>query len=350
MGAIENEFNVDRRFGSLDEATEFLMHEYVQELPARVWSEHASGLMIPHWAPKYLFRGECGCYPTTVAGCYRSGAYRVRDGRQLTSSDTTILLHLLPALARRFSDKDYSLAEHSAIGLLQHYGLPTWLIDFTCHAGHALSFAGSGDAKIGRICVFPVALISPAVTVVDLMEHPWCDRPRRQRAFGVIMPPNYQDLKNMEVRRALGLRWYEFPIPDENRPFLQTRHAELIRLDNDPSGGFVRHHLTEYVEAHGKLSPLLTDWLLERVPMSPRCGEIKSFDQDEVVVHHWPSSVMGEIDYAVEENWSRRYWSIQFPDSSWDRMKGWTWPPVGSIYADPRTFHGSPTGGRVFPK
>lgn len=340
METIDSNFEVDRKFGSLDEAAEFLLHEYLQELPARIWSEQPSGLLIPHWAPKYLFRGECGCYPTTVAGCYRSGAYSVRDGRQLTPADLRVLWDLLPALARRFSDKDYSLDEHSAIGLLQHYGLPTSLIDLTCHAGHAITFAGSGDGKIGRICVFPATSIPPSVALVDLMEHPWCERPRRQCAFGVIVPPNYQDLKNKDVRRALRLQWYEFPISDEDRPLLHTQYAELVRLDNDPSCGFLRHHLTEYVEAHGKLSPLLTDWLLERVPMFPRCAEVKSFDGDELVVHHRPPSVVGEVDCAVEENWSRRYWSIQFRDSSWDRMKDWTWPPVGTVYADPRTFHG----------
>ena len=46
-----------------------------------------------------------------------------------------------------------------------------------------------------------------------------------------------------------------------------------MRLDNDPSAGFVRHHVTEYVEAHGKFSQQLTDWLLESVPLMPRCAK-----------------------------------------------------------------------------
>jgi hypothetical protein len=120
---------------------------------------------------------------------------------------------------------------------------------------------------------------------------------------------------------------------------LCAQHNELVRFDNDPSAGFVRHHITEYVEARGKLSPLVTDWLLERILIAPRCAEVKQFDGDEVVVHHRPPSVLADFDAAVEESWFRRYWSSEFPDSSWDRMKNWVWPPIGTIYADPRTSH-----------
>ena len=88
------------------------------------------------------------------------------------------------------------------------------MVDFTCELKHAITFAGSGDAKIGRICVFPVMPSSPLVTVVNLEEHPWCERPRRQSAFGVSMLTTYLDFKNKETRRDLRLRWYEFPISD----------------------------------------------------------------------------------------------------------------------------------------
>jgi hypothetical protein len=34
---------------------------------------------------------------------------------------------------------------------------------------------------------------------------------------------------------------------------------ELARLTDDPSAGFLRFHITEYIEPHGKFSPTLTD-------------------------------------------------------------------------------------------
>ena len=62
------DFEADRKFTSLDEAAKFLFDEYLQELPALLWSAQPSGLLTRRWGPKYLFRGECGSYPATVAG------------------------------------------------------------------------------------------------------------------------------------------------------------------------------------------------------------------------------------------------------------------------------------------
>src|SRR5260370_42049147 len=86
-------------------------------------------------------------------------------------------------------------------------------------------------ASIGRICVLPITSIPASLTVIDLSDHEWSERPRRQTAFGVIMPSGYQDLKNWEVRDALRARWNKFPVSSEELRFLQAQYAELIRLN-----------------------------------------------------------------------------------------------------------------------
>jgi hypothetical protein len=95
------------------------------------------------------------------------------------------------------------------------------------------------------------------------------------------------------------------------------------------------------VEAKGKLSPTLTNWLLERIPVVPRCSKVNAFDGAEVVVNHEPPSALGVTDFSEEAEWSREYWSNEFQHSSWDRLRNWSWSPVDAIFADPRTFHGS---------
>ena len=87
MEIIDSTFEVDRKFQSLDEAYQFLRREYVQELPTEVGLQQPSGLVIPQPQPKYIFRGECGQYPTTVAGQYRRDTWRLWDGRQIASDD-----------------------------------------------------------------------------------------------------------------------------------------------------------------------------------------------------------------------------------------------------------------------
>jgi len=147
------------------------------------------------------------------------------------------------------------------------------------------------------------------------------------------------DLKAQRVRSELNLKWFEFPITSEDREFLRPQYAKLINLDDDPSAGFLRFHVNEYVEWRGKLSPRLADWLVERIAHAPRCYRVKAFEEKEVVVNHEPPKVLGLDTYFWEKEWSRRYWSSQYPERSWDRMENRSWPSVGEIIADPRTFH-----------
>src|SRR4051794_41105747 len=188
-------FAPDQRFDSLKLAFEFIFSQYALRSGERLWLNTSSGLMIPHDAPRYLFRGECGEFETTTPAFRRPGTYCLKNGRPLSAQDLHTLRALIPHLARRFSDSDYSLDGHSAIGLLQHYGLPTWLIDFTAHLGYAFAFAVAGSSPIGRIAVLPLRAFTDTGGVVNLMEHPWAERPRRQAAFGMITTEEVNDLK-----------------------------------------------------------------------------------------------------------------------------------------------------------
>jgi FRG domain len=310
--------------------------------PVPLWLETRSGLAIPHQAPEYLFRGECGQFPTTKAPINRRSTYALRDGTRLTDTDLKTLEELIPLLVKRFTEADYSLGEHDAIGLLQHYGLPTWIIDFSSSFEHAATFAATGDETSGRICVFPTRSYNRTFALVNLTGHAWAERPRRQEAFGlVIAPTGVVDLKAPDARRFLGVQWFEFPISVIDRDFFRKKYDRLVSIVDDPSAGFLRFHITEYVEARDKVSPLLTKWLLEQIPVAPRVHRVVAFEADQVVVNNLPASSL-DRDFSddIERSRSEKYWSKAYSDSSWDRMRNWSWPPVGSVFADPRTFHG----------
>src|SRR5450759_3826360 len=179
-------FVPDRRFESLTETFDFIFNRYALEPSERLWLETAMGLVIPHDAPRYLFRGECGKFETTTCGNRRPSAYVVKDGRRLSALDLQALEDLITALARRFIEDDYSLDSHSAIGLLQHYGLPTWMVDFTAHLGYAFAFAAAAGSAVGRVAVMPLRGFPSTGGVVNLTDHRRAERPRRQEAFGVI--------------------------------------------------------------------------------------------------------------------------------------------------------------------
>lgn len=332
-------FVPDRRFESLAGAFDFLLNRCAMETQQRLWLETEAGLAIPHHAPRYLFRGECGEFETTKSGARRLDAYRLKDGRLLSDRDLAVLGDLVPDLADTFSEAPYCLHEHSAIGLLQHYGLPTCMIDFTARLGCAFAFAAAGSAAVGRVAVMPFRAFPGTQGVVNLTNHQWAERPRRQAAFGVITTAERADLKSEAARVRLGLSWYEFPVSGADHDYLRARYEGLVRWPDDPSAGFARFHITEYVERRGKFSPEVTDWLLDRIPIAPRCYRIMGFEAGEVILSHLGASVLPSYDQFREAAHSRRYWSSAHRETNWARMRDWTWPQEGSITADPRTYH-----------
>lgn len=332
-------FVPDRRFASLHDAFGFIFEQCVLHPDERMWLPTSSGLVIPADAPRYLFRGENGQHPETTGAISRLESYSLKDGRQLSSADMRYLRQILPAIHGRFKADDYQLDEHHVTGLLQHYGVPTYIIDFTAHLGHALTFAVMGKSDVGRVVAMPSRSFELAEDIIDLRQHAWAERPRRQQAFGVIMPTHMPDLKSAAARAQLNVSWYEFPVTKSDRDELAENYDQLTTIDDDPSSGFWRFHLTEYVEGHGKMSSAVTDWLLERLPIAPRCFLVREFEGGDAVVRFRARNLLPSFDESSELQHSRRYWSSDYPDSSWDRMRDWQWPRQGSIAADPRTYH-----------
>jgi hypothetical protein len=211
------------------------------------------------------------------------------------------------------------------------------MIDFTSHLGHALTFAAIGEHDKARVAVLPLRSFKLIDAVVDLRKHPWAERPRRQQGFGIVMPTSGADLKSETARSLLGVEWYEFPIAPSDRDELVNNHRQITLSDDDPSAPFLRFHITEYVEECGKMSEVLADWLLERIPIAPRRYRIIRFEAGQPVVHFCPPSDVLDFDESSEKNHSRCYWSGAA--CSRDRMKNWNWPTEGSTVTDPRTHH-----------
>jgi hypothetical protein len=81
--------------------------------------------------------------------------------------------------------EDYSLDESHSYGLLQHYGMPTPIVDFTKDIRHAFAFAVSGSAGVARMAVMKPIEAHRVAGAVDFTGHPWAERAQRQAAFGI---------------------------------------------------------------------------------------------------------------------------------------------------------------------
>src|SRR5262249_971308 len=138
--------------------------------------------------PAYLFRGECGEYDTTT-----SSAKRLRDGTQLSREDVAEVGRIIDWVAWHLHEERQDMDMPGAFALLQHYGLPSRIIDFTGHLGLAFAFAAIGKSSIGRLAVLPYAG-SQTAQVLELFAHPWAERAQRQKAYGVVTTEALDDL------------------------------------------------------------------------------------------------------------------------------------------------------------
>ena len=135
-------FEPDQRFSSLMEAANFLLERQIRDPWERYWVPRDSGVLALADLPKHLYRGEPGCYESTICSEQRPQCYRLKRGPALNADDRKRLNHLKGALLWQLRHKqDYCLSLDQALGYLQHYGLPTNIIDFTGDLPVALAFA-----------------------------------------------------------------------------------------------------------------------------------------------------------------------------------------------------------------
>ena len=79
---------------------------------------------VPHQAPRYLYRGECGLFPTTESS-------RVRIEPSLNGRELEALSKVTDAMRRVLKQDGYDNSEWEAEGLLEHYGVPSGIVNFT---------------------------------------------------------------------------------------------------------------------------------------------------------------------------------------------------------------------------
>ena len=330
---VDMPFRLDRpRFESLTEAFRHILGEYAVKENPRIYEQSPCGVLYPREVPGFLFRGECGEYPTTMASIARA-----RD--HLSKADVLKLAEISDWIATGLREEREDLSWAEACALLQHYRMPSRIVDLTGDLGLAFAFAGHGKYAVGRLAVLPF-LPDQAGPILELFAHPWAERAQRQAAYGVVTDPNeINDLTADAVRTRLNIRWYEFKILPPEKEFCEEKVRGLLREPDDPSAGFLRYYITRYVEAFQKLSPTLTEWLLEHVVIAPYCCMAAAREEGEVVVYFRGSDHLPRFDRDVEIGWSRRYWSEAYDDDSTQRVDGWMMPPPGQIFVDPRTYH-----------
>jgi hypothetical protein len=297
-----------------------------------------TGVRLPHFAPAYLYRGECGLFRET-----KSSLVRLGDEPDWTVEDLDRFAHLLYALTHRFQRPAYDETEKNAEGLLQHYGVPTQVLDFTASPEIAAAFAAASAAGAGRICVLAIQR-SSGIKIVNYAEHKLAGRALKQEAFGIA--PNrdsFHDFKSKEAAAFITAEWLEFPVTTNDVTFCRPAYEWLMDVVSDPGAGIVRFEIYGYVARYGKLPPRIVNLLTrpEGVPMVPRCHRVVGVDEgtSEVITNHEPPSTVS-FDAACERAWTRAEWSGSIdPVNTYFGQSIPTEP--GAVFAFPITLHGT---------
>jgi hypothetical protein len=156
---------------------------------------------------------------------------------------------------------------------LQHYGIPTDLMDFTDSPHIATYFAfKDGASHIGRIAVLPLDRAQDAgLDVIEFgsfaIDGMKLERPQRQRAWAVRHESAFaSDFNDPQVIRRLGIRWISFRKKLTNAKLFDGLET-ILDATNDACAIEMRRWLNTFSSAtwHGKpvskgMSERIIEW------------------------------------------------------------------------------------------
>jgi hypothetical protein len=180
-----------------------------------------------------LFRGESRPYPKTCPG-----TRRVLEDDSLHIQEQTYWIDLAGNFEHWFCQHTGQGTLDSAQMFLQHYGIPTDLLDFSADPEIAIFFASlSHPDDLGLVCSMNIQKaeeVADVFSLADFMLVPGLplQRPKKQKGFAVRHRPGLpSDLKSQEARKALGLDWYAFR-KVEHEEYIE-KHKDILQVDDD---------------------------------------------------------------------------------------------------------------------
>jgi len=194
-----------------------------------------------------LFRGEACCYPSTSPGHRRT----IEDGF-LDFERKSFLMDASMCFVEWLSEERQLHEPEHAEMFLQHYGLPTDLLDFTSSLRVAAYFACKDKPEhIGRIGVLDRSIADDHLDIFELSHFQLGPdlplvRPERQCAFAVRHHPGHpSDFQESATCTTIGLEWLYFrkTLP---RPDYFQGMERILDSSDDPCARYMREWLASF--------------------------------------------------------------------------------------------------------
>lgn len=275
---MENLSFVEQSFTSMAKCISYIKRNFRQgEIIRNAWDVD-TGSGFYHRMPKYFYRGESRVYPSTT-----SSMHRVKSSfpKKVQDEIIAVVLHVDSQL-QEWLQIDSMLSA----GYLQHYGLPTELLDISSSLDTA-SFFGSyidlnNDFQEGCICVLDTDIFNEQSIVIDLTKHEYASRPRLQNAY-TFFHKHYLDLKSQECISELGVHWFYYKTTDEEKVKYFDSLKYLPDSLDDVTAAFVYMCL---LKVPFKVSDIAADYIVNKCPIpcvpvviDARNGEAKTVNQ-----------------------------------------------------------------------
>ncbi|XZF14582.1 FRG domain-containing protein [Chitinophagaceae bacterium MMS25-I14] len=262
---FDQKFNrADKSFDSLQECIAYVQLTYPENTTTKIKViDIETGERFETFVSAYFYRGEEYAYPTTV-----SSMQRLNDNAELAKE----VKEKFKSVASRI---DMELQEFSNLSpmysaaYLQHYGLPTELLDITSSLEIAAYFASCGKiGDEGLLCVLPTQDIYTQSKIIDLTDHPSAERPRRQFAYG-FFHDKFIDLKQADCVSTLKLKWFSFKLTEQDIKKFKVKE-EILNAQTDKVAGMIQIIVDDFEKQEDEIAK----WLSEKVVPAPFVAKI----------------------------------------------------------------------------
>lgn len=307
---------VDKAFNNLDSCIRYIQQNFPQDETIEIEViDINTGKKGKGSIPKYFYRGEDYAYPTTT-----SSLQRLNDDKNLSATTKDKIRGITGRIDLELQ-KFSNISPMYSAAYLQHYGLPSELLDIASNLKIASFFASCGKVgNTGLVCVLSAKEIHSKSITIDLKDQPAAERPRLQFAYA-FFHNKFIDLKDADCIATLKLNWFSFVLSETDINLYHVE-KEILNAYTDKVAGIIQLLVDDFEKQEDEIAKWLADKIIpapflakiidywEHKPQQPKTIELISMKEAGL-----------EYNPEVESDNNYKKWSLLHPEIRPHKLK-----------------------------